>query len=41
MKKNDRFVACDTFCDSFMRPGPDMNKNTARNDVFFVSGFCV
>ena len=22
MKKNDRFVACDTFCDSFMRPRP-------------------
>ena len=22
MKKNDWFVACDTFCDSFMRPRP-------------------
>lgn len=33
MKKNDRFVACDTFCDSFMRPRPRI---VLRNRIFYL-----
>ena len=33
MKKNDRFVACDTFCDSFMRPRPRI---VLRNRISYL-----